>query len=150
MFKNCHILQGRESCEANLRSVDDCLGTEVDPVDPSRLAHLGQIREVTSSIARVTSVKSSIGIITHQGHISQVSANDHWVSKWVSNWRLSLLERLVTLKMGKGYEKLWILNVNVVTWNEILLHPKCCWILSGMRCHPDLIQNSYFWDKGWK
>ena len=46
MFKNCHILQGRESCEANLRSVDDCLGTEVDPVDPSRLAHLGQICEV--------------------------------------------------------------------------------------------------------
>ena len=29
-----------------------------------------------ATASRVTSVKSSIGIITHQGHISQVSAND--------------------------------------------------------------------------
>jgi|OM-RGC.v1.032395214 hypothetical protein len=33
-----------------------------------------KITFITSSIARVTSVKFSIGIITHQGHISQVSA----------------------------------------------------------------------------
>ena len=46
VFKNCHILQGRKSNEAHLSSVDDGLGTEVDPVDPSCLAHLGQIREV--------------------------------------------------------------------------------------------------------
>ena len=31
-------------------------------------------------VIRITSVKSSIGIITHQGHISQVNANDHWVT----------------------------------------------------------------------
>ena len=33
---------------------------------------------------RITSVKSSIGIITHQGHISQVNANDYPVSESVS------------------------------------------------------------------
>ena len=45
---------------------------------------------ITSSIDRVTSFKTSIGVITHQGHISQVSANAYG--------RTSLLERLVTLK----------------------------------------------------
>ena len=42
-------------------------------------------------VVRITPVKSFIGIITHQDHISQVSA-----SKRLS----SLLERLVTLKRG--------------------------------------------------
>ena len=39
--------------------------------------------------------KSSKGIITHQGHISQVTANAELVSKSVT----SLLERQVTLNM---------------------------------------------------
>ena len=46
-------------------------------------------------VIRITSVKSSIGIITHQGHISKVNANVQWVSQWLS----SLLERLVTLNI---------------------------------------------------
>ena len=46
----------------------------------------------------VASVKSSIGIFTHQGYISKVNANDHSVSYSVSKWLSSLLERLVTLK----------------------------------------------------
>ena len=46
------------------------------------------------SVTSVTSVKSSLGIITHQGHISQVSAK---VS--MTQWSTSLLERLVTLKI---------------------------------------------------
>ena len=37
------------------------------------------------SIARVTSAKSSIGIITHQGHISQVSANAESLSGHLAN-----------------------------------------------------------------
>ena len=51
-------------------------------------------------VIRVTSVKSLICILTHQGHISKVNANAHSVSKWVSKWLLSLLERPVTLKSG--------------------------------------------------
>ena len=60
------------------------------------LKHLPQAKHLLHLVhlARVTSVKSSIGIITHKGHISQVSANDYSVSEG----RLSLLERLVTLK----------------------------------------------------
>ena len=50
---------------------------------------------------RVTSVKSPVGIITHQRHISQVSANDHSLTQSVTNWPTSLLERLVTLKREK-------------------------------------------------
>ena len=37
------------------------------------------------TITRVTSVKPSVGIITHQGHISQVGANAQSVSKSVSD-----------------------------------------------------------------
>ena len=40
---------------------------------------------------RITSVKSSIGIITHQGHISQVNANDQSVTHSVSKSHSSLL-----------------------------------------------------------
>ena len=36
-------------------------------------------------VIRVTSVKSSIGILTHQGHISKVNANAYSVSKSVTN-----------------------------------------------------------------
>ena len=51
---------------------------------------------ITSVALRATSVKSSVGIITHQSHISQVSAN-----AYVRTYSLpSLLERLVTLKSG--------------------------------------------------
>ena len=37
-------------------------------------------------VIRVTSVKSLIGILTHQGHISKVNTNAEWLSKWVSKW----------------------------------------------------------------
>ena len=65
---------------------------------------------------RITSVKFSIGIITHQGHISKVNANDHSVTQWLSEWLSSLLERLVTLKI-------YILGTNANTqrrpdWSE--------------------------------
>ena len=33
------------------------------------------------TVVRVASVKSSIGIFTHQGHISKVNANAHSVSE---------------------------------------------------------------------
>ena len=48
-------------------------------------------------VIRVASVKSSKGILTHQGHISKVNENVHSVSQYVSEWLSSLLERLVTL-----------------------------------------------------
>ena len=38
-----------------------------------------------SWLTRVISVKSSAGIITHQSHISQVSANAYSVTQWVSD-----------------------------------------------------------------
>ena len=46
-------------------------------------------------VIRITSVKSSMGIITHQGHISQVNTNDQSVTLKPT----SLLERIVTLKI---------------------------------------------------
>ena len=36
-------------------------------------------------VIRVASVKSSIGILTHQGHISKVNANAHSLSNSVSD-----------------------------------------------------------------
>ena len=42
-------------------------------------------------VVRVASVKSSIGIFTHQGHISKVNANAQLISKLVSENLVCLL-----------------------------------------------------------
>ena len=62
---------------------------------------------------RITSVKSSIGIITHQGHISKVNANAHSGSESHS----SLLERLVTLKTSIPNHPGWWQEA--IPWNTM-------------------------------
>ena len=56
----------------------------------------------------ITSIKSSIGIITHQGHISKVNENAYSVTQWVSEWLSSLLERLVALKTETFWFNAWL------------------------------------------
>ena len=46
-------------------------------------SHQSSLKKV-SPLTKVTSVKSSLGIITHQGHISQVNANHYLVNSITS------------------------------------------------------------------
>ena len=74
---------------------------------------------------RVTSGKSMIGILTHQGHISKVNANAEWRTQWLTQWLSSLLERLVTLnitqiKLWHGFSKGWWLLLPTVVQIKII------------------------------
>ena len=50
-------------------------------IHPHRITHW----IIFSSLSRATSVKSSVGIITHQGHITKVIANDQWLTNITSS-----------------------------------------------------------------
>ena len=84
-------------------------------------------------VIRITSVKSSIGIITHQGHISKVSANAEWLTQSLSEWLSSLLERLVTLK--KTFP--WLTCMVVIFADggdelKLFTHAVLSWLMTSM------------------
>ena len=69
------------------------------------------------TITQKTSVKSSVGIITHQSHISKVSICT--LTDSLTDWRTSPLERLVTLTK-KQTEDLMLSGPLTSTENYIL------------------------------
>ena len=79
--------------------------------------HWSMINGQCMTITQKTSVKSSVGIITHQSHISKVSICT--LTDSLTDWRTSPLERLVTLTK-KQTEDLMLSGPLTSTENYIL------------------------------